>query len=179
MSDDVTTGMGEASGRDATAASRRLLEEGFSHGNLALADELLAPHAVNHDPAVPRDLQQMRGPEQFKRVVSMYRQAFPDVRLTVDDTIAQADKVVLRWHAEGTHRGKLQGLAPTGVRGSVTGIAIYRWEGGKVVEAWSEWDNLGLARQVGAAPAEGSLGERIGTGIQQLLARRMRKRAPA
>lgn len=174
MSDDATTGIG-----DAPAASRRLLEEGFNDGNLALADELVAPNAVSHDPGLPRELQQMRGPEQFKRVVSMYRQAFPDVQMTVDDAIAQADKVVLRWHAEGTHRGTLQGLAPTGVRGSVTGIAIHRWQDGKVVEVWNEWDNLGLARQVGAAPAEGGIGERIGTAVQRLQARRMRSRGAA
>jgi predicted ester cyclase len=70
----------------------------------------------------------------------MYRAAFPDVRISVDDVIAADDKVVLRWRSEGTHRGELAGLAPTGARASVTGIGIDRWKDGKVVESWSEWD---------------------------------------
>jgi predicted ester cyclase len=121
----------------------------------------------------------LRGPELLKRTVSMYRAAFPDVRISVDDVIAADDKVVLRWHSEGTHRGELAGLAPTGARASVTGISIDRWKGGKVVESWNEWDNLGLARQLGAAPPEGSIGEKIGTGLQRLMARRMRKKIQA
>jgi predicted ester cyclase len=106
----------------------------------------------------------------------MYRTAFPDVHITVDDVITADDKVVLRWHSEGTHRGKLAGLAPTGARGTVTGIGIDRWKDGKVVEAWTEWDNLGLARQLGAAPPEGSLGEKLGMALQRLSAWRMRKK---
>ena len=109
----------------------------------------------------------------------MYREAFPDVRISVDDVIAAGDKVVLRWHSEGTHRGELAGLAPTGVRGSVTGISIDQWKDGKIIETWTEWDNLGLARQLGAAPPEGSIGEKIGTMLQRLMAWRMRKQNPA
>ena len=125
----------------------------------------------------PGDLSEAsRRPEVLKRTASMYRGAFPDVRVTVDDVIAADDKVVLRWHSEGTHRGELAGLAPTGARGSVTGISIDRWKDGKVVEAWAEWDNLGLARQLGAAPPEGSVGEKIGMGLQRLMARWMRKK---
>ena len=95
--------------------------------------------------------------------------------MVVDDVMADGDKVALRWHAEGTHRGELPGLAPTGKRASATGITIYQWRDGKVVEAWTQWDNLGLARQLGAAPSEGSIGERLGLGIQRVAARRMRK----
>jgi hypothetical protein len=85
---------------------------------------------------------------------------------------------VLRWHSEGTHRGELAGLAPTGARVTVTGISIDQWRDGKVVEAWVEWDNLGLARQLGAAPPEGSMAEKLGTGVQRLMARRMRTKNP-
>ena len=136
----------------------------------------MASHAINHDPATPAELRGLSGPEVFKRTVSMYRDAFPDVRITVDDVIAADDKVVLRWHSEGTHRGQLAGLAPTGVHGSVTGISIDRWKDGKLVETWVEWDNLGLARQIGAAPPEGSVGEKIGMHLQRVTARRLRQK---
>jgi predicted ester cyclase len=179
MSSDVTT----SAGADATTAapapaeiSRRLFEDGFNEGKLDLVDQYVSPDAVNHDPAETADLRSLRGSEVFKRTVQMYRGAFPDVHVTVDDVIAADDKVVLRWHSEGTHRGELEGLAPTYSRGTVTGISIDRWENGKVIESWTEWDNLGLARQLGAAPPEGSMGEKIGMALQRLMARRMRKK---
>ena len=181
MSSDVTTGT-EAAAQEAASpanladASRRLLEESFNEGKLELADQLISPDAVNHDPAEPARMQGLRGPDVLKQTVTMYRAAFPDVRLTVDDVIAADDKVVLRWHSEGTHRQGLEGLAPTGARASVTGISIDRWKDGKVVESWTEWDNLGLARQLGAAPPEGSAGEKVGLTVQRLMAARMRKK---
>ena len=181
MSSDVTIGADDAAPAapgpgDLSEASRRLLEESFNEGKVELIDQLVAPDAVNHDPATPAQMRDLGGPEVFKRTVSMYRAAFPDVRIVVDDVIAADDKVVLRWHSEGTHRGELEGLAPTGARASVTGIGIDRWKDGKIVEAWTEWDNLGLARQLGAAPPEGSVGEKIGTALQRVTARWMRKK---
>ena len=163
-----------SSATDNVAKSKRLLEA-FNSGDVAVADELVDPQALTHDPALPAAMQSLRGPETLKRTVSMYRAGFPDLQMVVDDVMADGDKVVLRWHAEGTHRGELQGLAPTGKRGSVTGIAIDQWRDGKLVETWTQWDNLGLARQLGAAPPEGSVGERLGLGIQHIAARRMRK----
>lgn len=159
------------------AASRRLFEEGFNKGNLAVADEVIAADAVNHDPADTPELRALPGRESFKRTVSMYRAAFPDLHITIEDAISDGDKVVLRWRSEGTHRGELAGLAPTGTKAVVTGISIDRYENGKLVEAWAQWDNLGLARQIGAAPPEGSRGERVGAVMQHLTARRMRRRA--
>ena len=161
---------------DQADASRRLLEEGFNEGKLEPVDQMVAADAVNHDPAEPAHMRGLRGPEVFKRTVQMYRAAFPGVRMIVDDVTAADDKVVLRWHSEGTHRGDLEGLAPTWSRVSVSGISIDRWKDGKIVESWTQWDNLGLARQLGAAPPEGSIGEKIGFGLQRLMARRMRKK---
>jgi predicted ester cyclase len=180
MSSDPATGAAQTPSaatapEDLGEASRQLLEQSFNHGNFDLADQFVAPDAVNHDPGEPPELRALRGPEVLKRTVNMYRTAFPDVQITVDDVIAAGDKVALRWHSEGTHRGELTGLAPTGARGSVTGISIDRWKDGKVVETWTEWDNLGLARQLGAAPPAGSFGEKLGVGVQRLMARRMRK----
>ena len=181
MSSDVTGGSDAAAQAttgpgDPAEASRRLIEESFNEGKFELADKLISPDAINHDPAEPVRMRGLRGPETFKRTVTMYREAFPDVRMVVDDVIASGDQVAARWHSEGTHRGQLEGLAPTGARVSVTGISIDRWKDGKVVETWSEWDNLGLARQLGAAPPEGSIGEKIGVALQRLMASRMRKK---
>ena len=179
MSSEPTTSADEARAvgpGELSEASRRLLEETFNEGRLELADQLISPELVDHDPAAPADLRALRGPEVLKRTASMYRAAFPDVRITVDDVITADDKVVLRWHAEGTHRGELAGLAATGAHISVTGIAIDRWKDGKVVESWGQWDNLGLARQLGAAPPEGSIGEKLGTTMQRVMAARMRKK---
>ena len=183
MSQDAVTGAEGATQKsagpgDLGEASRRLIEESFNQGSFGLADELVAPEAVDHDPATPAQMRALRGPELLRRTAGMYRAAFPDVRISVDDVIVSGDKVVLRWHSEGTHRGELAGLAPTGARGSVTGISIDQWKDGKIVETWTEWDNLGLARQLGAAPPEGSVGEKIGTAVQRLMARRMRKKNP-
>ena len=164
---------------DPAEGSRRLLEEGFNNGNLAIIDQLVAPNAVNHDPGQPAHMRSLRGPDVQKRTVEMYRAAFPDVRITIDDVISQGDKVVLRWHAEGTHRGELEGLAPTGARASVTGISIDQWKDGQVVESWTEWDNLGLARHLGAAPPEGSFAEKAGIAVQRVTAQWMRRKNPA
>jgi steroid delta-isomerase-like uncharacterized protein len=184
MSSDLESGAADTAdapaGTTGTAdladASRRLLEQSFNEGNFELIDQLVAPEALNHDPALPAQLRDLRGAEGVKRIVTMYRTAFPDVQMTVDDALAADDKVVLRWHGEGTHRGELAGLAPTGAHGSVTGISIDRWEDGKIVETWTEWDNMGLARQLGAAPPEGSIGEKIGMGIHWVVAHWMRRK---
>jgi len=184
MSSDAMAGADDAPAAtpgtvDLADASRRLIEETFNSGKFDLVDQFVAQEALNHDPALPADLRDARGPDALKRVVTMYREAFPDLRMTVDDVIASGDKVVVRWHSEGTHRGKLTGLAPTGVHGSVTGISIDQWREDKIVETWTEWDNFGLARQLGAAPPEGSVGEKIGLGVQQLIARWLRRKNPA
>ena len=158
-------------------ASRRFLEESFNDGNLALADQYLAAEATDNDPAMPTHLDHLRGPDRFKAIVKLYREAFPDIRMKVDEALCDGDAVIMRWRSTGTHRGPLLGFAPTGASVEVTGIDILRWSGDKIVEAFAQWDNLGLARQIGAAPPEGSTGERLGQQLQHLTARRMRRRA--
>lgn len=177
MSSDLTTET--APGQAAVGhgeQSRRLLEESFNEGNMDLIDQLLAPDAVSHDPSMPARLRALRGPELQRQLVGVYRSAFPDVRMVVDEVIESGERVALRWHAEGTHQGELEGLAPTGKHVTVTGISVDHWRDGKVVEAWVEWDNLGLARQLGAAPPEGSPVEKVGIAVQRLMASRMRKK---
>jgi len=131
------------------ALVRRQFEAIWNGGNLALIDELYAPNYTNHDPANP---DQAPGPAGFTQRVGLYRTALPDLHLTVEDQVAEDDRVVTRWTASGTHQGDLMGIPPTGKSVSVTGMLISRIESGKFVEEWVNWDTLGLLRQVGAVP---------------------------
>ena len=136
------------SAEDNKAIARRSFDEIWNKGNLAVVDEVTAANYVAHDPTSP----DLKGPEGLKQFVNLYRAAFPDIRLTVEDQIAEGDQVVSRWTARGTHKGELQGIPPTGKQGTVTGITITRYAGGKAVEAWTNWDTLGLMQQLGVVP---------------------------
>jgi predicted ester cyclase len=132
---------------------RRMIDEILNgQGNPDVADELFAPYYVGHNPASPVDT---RGPEGVKGFASMFRSAFPDVHFSVEDQVAEGDKVVTRWRGSGTHRGDLFGIAPTGNRVTFVGITINRIEGGKVAEEWQIFDALGMMQQLGAIPSPG------------------------
>jgi predicted ester cyclase len=133
------------SAEESKALARRVLEEMFNKGNLDVADELLAPNYVDHDPAMPEDI---HGPEGFKQYVSGYRSAFSDLHLKFEDQIAEGDKVVTRWTGTGTHDGELSGIAPTGNRVTLPGMEIVRISGGKLVEGWEGYDTMNLMRQL-------------------------------
>jgi steroid delta-isomerase-like uncharacterized protein len=130
--------------------SRRFIEEAFNKGNVDVIDEIVSSNIVTHDPAAPPNMP--AGSEGVKQMVLGYRSAFPDIKVTIDDLIAEGDKVVTRWSARGTHEGELMGIPPTGKEGQVTGISIDRIEGGQIVESWTNWDTLGLLQQIGAVP---------------------------
>jgi steroid delta-isomerase-like uncharacterized protein len=132
------------------ALTRRVIEEMFNKGNLDVADELLAPDFVDHDPAMPEDV---RGPEGFKEHVGAFRSAFSDLHVRIEDQVAEGDKVVQRWTGTGTHDGDLMGIAPTGNRVEIAGMEISRISGGKVAEVWEGYDAMGLMRQLGAIPS--------------------------
>jgi steroid delta-isomerase-like uncharacterized protein len=123
-----------------------------SEGNLdtledALA-EVYADNVVLHEPD-----EDVRGIEGLKQFVSMIRSAIPDLRITLEEDIAEGDKVVSRWRAQGTHQGELMGIAPTSNQVMITGITIHRIEEGKIAEEWENWDALGLMQQIGAVPS--------------------------
>jgi steroid delta-isomerase-like uncharacterized protein len=130
---------------------RRLFEEVWNKGNVAVVDELFAPAYAHHDPSSP-DLG--HGPEGEKRRATLYRSAFPDLRFTVEDVIADGDRVVARYSARGTHKGELNGIAPTGKQVNVSGVSIVRFANGKIVEGWANWDALGLMQQLGTVPEQ-------------------------
>src|ERR687893_621425 len=119
------------------AVVRREQEELWNYtGNLDAAEELFAPEQA----------------EAAKQEAADFRRGFPDVVSTIEDLIAEGDKVVARWRARATHRGEYMGTPPSGKEVEFTGISIYRIEGSKIAESWNSEDQFGLMRQLGAVP---------------------------
>jgi steroid delta-isomerase-like uncharacterized protein len=131
---------------------RRLFEEVWNKGNLPVADELFAENYSHHDSSTPEF---GRGPASEKKRANLYRTAFPDVRLTVEDIIAEGETVTARWSCKGTHKGDLSGIAPTGKQFTISGISIASFTNGKMVEGWVNWDALGLMQQLGVVAEVG------------------------
>src|SRR5262245_26296164 len=92
--------------------ARRVLEEAFGKGNYNVADECLAADHVSNDPNNPPNY--MKGPNGLKMIAKIYRTAFPDLAVTIDDQLADGDRVVTRWTCRGTHSGNLDQMQPTG-----------------------------------------------------------------
>jgi steroid delta-isomerase-like uncharacterized protein len=133
------------------AIFRRYVEEVGNEGNLDLVDEIFSDYASHQ----PDGSVLERGPEDVKRFMGEFRSAFPDFHTTIEDQIAEDDKMVTRWTMRGTHEGEFRGIAPTGRQISVTGIGIFRFSDGKVVESWDNFDQLGMMQQLGAVPPPG------------------------
>lgn len=132
------------------ALARRYFEEVWNAGNLGLIDELFTPDYVDHDP-MHREVPP--GPTGAHEIVNLYRGAFPDSQFQIEEQVSEGDRVVTRWTVTGTHTGPLLGVAPTGKRVTVSGISMNRIAGGKIAEAWVNWDGLGLMERLGAVPA--------------------------
>ena len=128
---------------------RRLFDELWNKGNLLVADEIIAPTYLHHDASTP-DLG--RGPESEKKRVNLYRTAFGDFRLNIEGLFADGETIVARWSCRGVHKGDLNGIAPTGNQFAITGVTICRFDHGKIVEGFVNWDALGLMRQLGVVP---------------------------
>jgi steroid delta-isomerase-like uncharacterized protein len=134
---------------DNKAIARRFFEL-VNERNLDGFADIIAPNAVDHDPYNPVEGQ---GPDVARQAMEGYIKAFPDLRMTVDDQVAEGDRVATRWTGTGTHEGDLMGIQGSGKQATVTGISIDRFEDGKIVESWSNWDTLGMLQQTGAIPA--------------------------
>ena len=124
-------------------------EEISSQGRLDLVGEVFASDYVNHEPG----MNWPRGTEAPKMVVNMYRTAFPNLKFTVVEQLADGDKVVTRWTATATHQGPLMNLPPSGKSAKITGTSIERIANGKIAETWINFDLLGLISQLGFMPA--------------------------
>ena len=123
---------------------RRVIEEVYNRGDLAVVDEVAASDLVIHASS-----QDIRGREGAKQYVTTLRAGFPDLHFTIEDQVAEGDMVVTRWTARGTHTGSFQGVPATGRKIQLMGTDIDRIVDGKVVECWAHVDELGLMRQLG------------------------------
>ena len=136
------------------AVNRRITEELWNKRNLALADELIDTNWVMHGTGG----MEFKGREGFKQFFTTFTTAFPDFHVTIDDMVAEGDKVACRLTTRGTHKGDLMGIAPTGKQITVTGILISRVAGGKEVEGFLVNDQLGMMQQMGVVPPMGQGG---------------------
>ncbi|MDQ3999817.1 MAG: ester cyclase [Actinomycetota bacterium] len=130
--------------------ARRSWEMLVNQQNPDAIDELYAADLVWHEPD-----QDVRGSEEAKQFLGIYLSAFPDMRVTVEDEIAEGDKVVTRGTISGTHQGEIEEFGPpTGKQVEIAGITIHRFEDGKIVEEWERYDNLSVMQQLGLAPEQ-------------------------
>jgi steroid delta-isomerase-like uncharacterized protein len=137
------------------AIARRHFEELWQKGDVSVADEIYAADAVGHDPMNPAHADY---PESERQAIVRDNTAFPNPQVTIEDQIAEGDKVVTRWTFRATHSGDFMGMPPSGKRLDVTGVHIHRIAGGKIVEIWAHPDSLGFMQQLGAIPPLGQGG---------------------
>ena len=121
----------------------------FQQGNLGIVYQLISPDFVWHAPAPP---EWVHGPEGVRRAAIELRAGYPDLDFTHEDTLAEGDRVMIRWTMRGTHNGPLMGTPPTGKSVTVTGVDIFRIAGGQIVELWQHFDQLGMLQQLGVIP---------------------------
>ncbi|MBM3804982.1 MAG: ester cyclase [Acidimicrobiia bacterium] len=130
---------------------RRFRDELWNEGNLKVADEIIAPNCLYHiyDPITPFA---GTGPERAMKSVVMFRAAFPDLQMTIEDLFAEGDRAMARWTCRGTHTGDLLGVSPSRMQVTVAGMDMYRVADGKIQEFWINWDAMGLMQQIGLEP---------------------------
>lgn len=134
------------------ALARRFTLEHNQAGYMASFAELLAPGCLVHEflPGLP-EVMDRQGYNQF---IATFRSALPDIHNSVEDIIAEGDKVVVRWTGYGTHTGEpLMGVPAAGRSLIAHGTYILRFSNGQIAEVWNNWDNLNVMQQLGALPA--------------------------
>jgi steroid delta-isomerase-like uncharacterized protein len=132
---------------------RTYVETIFNQRQVERADELVAPDYLDHA-ALPG---QALGLQGAKQKWAMYLVGIPDLRVTIEELVAEGDKVAVRRSYEGTHRGELLGIPPTGKQVRLGGISIFRLAGGKIAEHWEQLDRLALMQQLGVLPTPGQV----------------------
>ena len=134
------------------AVVRRYIDELNNKGNLEVADQLFAADFVEHDYSNPGDWG--RGPELVKQGVTMFRTAFPDLNIVIDDMVSEHDRVAFRYTVHGTHKGTFFGVPASGKQITYTGISFSRIADGKIQEGWAIWDTRRVLRQLGFGPPQ-------------------------
>jgi steroid delta-isomerase-like uncharacterized protein len=134
------------SNKENKAFAARMYEEIHNKGNLEKAEEFVTPDFVDHNPADPN---MPKGPDGVRHVFGMFRSAFPDFHTTVEDIIADEDRVVSRVTMHGTHKGEFMGIPATGKEVSIPVIDIMRISNGKAAERWGVADVAGMMQQLG------------------------------
>lgn len=134
---------------DANKLLMRRFVEFINTASEKLAEELVAPTAVFH---VPGRTEPVRGPAGYLEIIAMMRGGFPDIQWTLEEEIAEGDKVAARFTMRGTHQGNFFGVPPTQRKIVVQAMNIYRWSDGQIVEERGQPDMLSLMQQIGAAP---------------------------
>jgi predicted ester cyclase len=133
---------------------RDFFEEVWNNQNLDYLDEIYSPdfvlHALWQNTAAGGSIE-ATGIEPAKNVIGGWLSGFPDITVTIEDQIAEGDKVLSRHTSHGTHTNAFMGMPPTGREATITGMTITRVSGGKIVEAWTSWDALGMFEQLGLA----------------------------
>lgn len=132
--------------------ARRFMDECWNQGKLESIRELMSESCRHHDPVFPS---LASGAENIKRHIATCRSGFPDLKFTIDDTVAERNEVVHHWTAQGTHKGQFLGMQPTNKQATVTGTSIFRIENGKISEQWSDWNLMSMMEQLGVtAPSK-------------------------
>jgi predicted ester cyclase len=121
---------------------RRYIEERWNERKLWLTDELVSPVFVLHTPSGDLDL------SAFNEAIVAYLRSFPDSHVSIEDVVAEGDRVAIRYSFRGTHRGEFMGVAMTGNHTLCVGMAFYRVAGGRLAEGWFIEDTLGLLEQL-------------------------------
>jgi steroid delta-isomerase-like uncharacterized protein len=135
---------------DSKAIVRRLYEDVWNKRKLEVVSELISPsHALHDNNASGSSV----GPEAYRAQVAIFLAAFPDLRFTVEDILAEKDKVAASWTISGTHKGEYLGVRPTNKKMSIEGITIHHLAKGKIIDSYISADVLGLMRQLGVVPA--------------------------
>jgi predicted ester cyclase len=140
------------------ALVKDFFEQVWNNKNLDLLDEVYSPdfvlHALWQNTSAGGAIE-AHGIEPAKKVIGGWLAGFPDMTVTVDDQVAEGDRVGSRHTSTGTHTETFMGMAPTGKKATITGMTITRIENGKMAEAWTAWDALGMFEQLGLAPGGG------------------------
>jgi steroid delta-isomerase-like uncharacterized protein len=140
----------QTSAQDNKQVVRRLIEEAWNQGKTEVVSELLANNCRFHDEVFPH---LNSGAENLRRHIESCRTGFPDLKFSIDDTIAERDEVVVHWTARGTHKGQFLGMPATNKKAAVTGTSIYRLEGSKIAESWANWNLMSMMEQLGISSA--------------------------